>query len=331
MAGKGGPGAQPGADPSQDEAGGWDEDADAARPGRRLRTLAPSLSSLRAFEAVARRRSFTKAAQELNLTQTAVSHQVRKLEDRLGTQLFIRDRDGVRLAAPGREYLVAVRQALNVLSMATQRMLDRGDEESLSIVSLAAFGIKCLMPLLPDFRRRYPHIVIRFDTVISFDAAAVYDYDVAIRYGNGNWSGLAAHKVAQEELFPVCSPAMLARSPIACARDMLRHTGIVTSSVVFRDDWPEWLALFDCTVEDFSDLVRCDTMLAASQAAIDGLGIAMGRTPLVNRDIEEGRLVELCGHRLKSDTGYYLTSSESRAQRRPVQLFTQWLLDRFHR
>jgi LysR family glycine cleavage system transcriptional activator len=293
------------------------------------RPLPNSMSSLRAFEAVARRQSFTKAAAELNLTQTAVSHQVRKLETLLRVQLFVRDRDGVRLADAGREYLPAVRGALNMLSCATQRIFDRSDEESLSILSLAAFGLKCLLPLLPDFRRKYPHIRIRFENVISYDASASYNYDVSIRYGSGEWAGMIAHKVAHEELFPVCSPSFLAESKLSSPRDMLRHTAICTSSLVFRDDWPEWLAHYGCTQDDFHNSISCDTMLSASQAAIDGLGLAMGRTPLVNRDLREGRLIEPFKRRLQSSTGYYITSSADHSERKTVKLFTDWLLGQF--
>lgn len=299
----------------------------ARRPGSRA--MPNSMASLRAFEAVARRQSFTKAATELNLTQTAVSHQVRKLESRLRLPLFVRDRDGVRLSSAGREYLPAVRGALNMLSSATQRILDQGDEESLSIVSLAAFGLKCLLPLLPDFRLRYPHVRIRFENVISYDAAASYNYDVSIRYGSGNFPGMTAHKIAAEELFPVCSPDFLAATRLTSPRDMLHHTAIFTSSLAFRDDWPEWLAEYGCIPDDFEDSITCDTMLAASQAAIDGLGLAMGRTPLVDRDVRAGRLIEPFERRLQSDTGYYITSSPDRAPRRAVRLFIDWLLGQF--
>jgi LysR family glycine cleavage system transcriptional activator len=293
------------------------------------RPLPNSMSSLRAFEAVARRQSFTKAAAELNLTQTAVSHQVRKLETLLRTQLFVRDRDGVRLADAGREYLPAVRGALNMLSSATQRIFDRSDEESLSILSLAAFGLKCLLPLLPDFRRKYPHIRIRFENVISYDAAASYNYDVSIRYGSGDWAGMDVRKIADEELFPVCSPAFLANLTLGAPRDMLDYTAICTSSLVFRDDWPEWLAHYGCTQDDFHNTISCDTMLSATQAAIDSLGFAMGRTPLVSRDIREGRLIEPFQRRLASTTGYYVTSSPDHSQRETVKLFTDWLLAQF--
>ncbi|HWL28905.1 MAG TPA: LysR substrate-binding domain-containing protein [Burkholderiaceae bacterium] len=296
-----------------------------SRPGSR--TLPTSMSSLRAFEAVARRQSFTKAAHELNQTQTAISHQVRKLESLLGVQLFVRDRHGVRLSEYGREYLPAVRSALDMLSSSTQRILDRGDEASLSIVSLAAFGLKCLLPLLPDFREKHPQIFINFESVISFNAAASYNHDVSIRYGSGEWTGLLAYKIAPEEVFPVCSPKYLERHPMLSVNDLHRQTAICTSSVVFRDDWQEWLSLVGRGDDTFADTIVCDTMLSASQAAIDGLGVAMGRSPLVNNDLREGRLVAPFPQRLPSSSGYYITVSTDRAQRTAVKCFIEWLLD----
>jgi LysR family glycine cleavage system transcriptional activator len=293
------------------------------------RPLPSSMSSLRAFEAVARRQSFTKAAAELCLTQTAVSHQVGNLEKFLRTRLLIRDRDGVHLSEAGKLYLQSVRAALNSLSFATQRILDQDDAESLSILSLAAFGLKCLLPLLPDFRRRYPHIRIRFENVISYDAAASYNYDVSIRYGDGTWPGMKAHKISAERVFPVCSPAFQEEARMKEPQDMFKHTAICTSSLVFRDDWPEWLAHYGYSQADFLSVISCDTMLSASQAAIDGLGLAMGREPLVNRDLAEGRLVAPFEHRISSSTGYYVMSSEEQSRRPAARLFTDWLLEKF--
>jgi LysR family glycine cleavage system transcriptional activator len=293
--------------------------------GQSSRNLPTSMSSLRAFEAVARRQSFTKAAQELHLTQTAISHQVRKLEAQLGVQLFVRDRHGVRLSEYGREYLPAVRSALDLLSSSTRRILDRGDEASLSIVSLAAFGLKCLLPRLPSFRARYPHVLISFESVISFNAAASYNHDVSIRYGSGDWTGLLAYKLGAEELFPVCSPEYLKANPMPSVKDLASQTAICTSSVVFRDDWQEWLELAGCESQRFADTIVCDTMLSASQAAIDGLGVAMGRTPLVNNDLAAGRLVAPFPQRLSSSSGYYITVTTDRAQRMVVKQFIEWL------
>jgi len=293
------------------------------------RPLPSSMSSLRAFEAVARRESFTKAGLELHQTQTAISHQIRKLETFLGVPLFLRERDGIRLSEYGKEYLHAVRNALDILSSSTKRILEINNESSFSIVSLAAFGLKCLLPLLPEFRRQFPEISVNFESVVSYSATANYNHDISIRYGNGNWPGMSAYKVAQEELFPVCSPEFLAQHQFDDPHDILRHPVICTSSLVFRDDWPEWLSHAGCSGEYFSAPIVCDTMLSASQAAVDGLGIALGRTPLINRDLEAGRLVRPFDINVPSATGYYLTISNDRADRKVVKLFTEWFLAQF--
>ncbi|WP_353172151.1 LysR substrate-binding domain-containing protein [Paracandidimonas soli] len=293
------------------------------------RMLPSSLSSMRSFEAVARLRSFTKAACELNITQTAVSHQIRKLEAFLGVQLFVRDRDGVRLSEPGREYVNAVTDALNILSFATQQARDYGNEESLSIVAVAAFGLKCLMPILPAFRSAYPDISVRFETIVSYAGAAGYGHDISIRYGSGRWQGVVAHRICPEEGFPVCSPDYLADKVLRTPEDLFDHTIIITSSLSFRDNWPEWLARFGHTPDDFREVIVCDTMSSALQAAIDGVGIAMSRTPLVDKDLKAGRLVEPFSERIQSDLAYYLTYSPDRGERKAVRLFTDWLLAQF--
>lgn len=299
-----------------------------ARYGMR-RMLPSSLSSLRSFEAVARLRSFTKAAYELNITQTAVSHQIRKLESFLEVQLFVRDRDGVRLSEPGRAFVSAVTDALNILSFATQQARDYSNEESLSVVAVAAFGLKCLMPILPEFRQEYPNITVRFESIVSYASAASYSHDIAIRYGSGRWQGMVAHRICPEECFPVCSPIYLADRTLRTPDDLFDHTIIITSSLAFRDNWPEWLERFGHTPNDFREVIVCDTMSSALQAATDGMGIAMSRTPLVTQDLQTGRLIEPFSERIQSDNAYYLTYSPDRSERKAVRIFTEWLLAQF--
>lgn len=292
------------------------------------RFLPTSLPSLRAFEAVARRKSFTNAALELNQTQTAISHQIKKLEEMLGVQLLIRDRHGVRLSYYGQDYLPAVRNALDVLSSATRRILEHGDEGSISIVSLAAFGLKCLLPLLPEFEEKYPNIHVHFETMGSYSATPSYSQDIAFRYGSGDWAGMVATKVGPEELFPICSPEFLKKHKIETVSDISRVRVITTSSMLFRDDWPEWLELAGASDIQFGRRIVCDTMLSAYQSALDGLGIGLGRRPLVDRDLAAGRLVAPFAQKLSPSTGYYLTIPADREQRKIVQLFATWFLGR---
>ncbi len=241
----------------------------------------------------------------------------------------MRDRHGIRLTDAGRDYIEGVRASLVLISSATERLIDQRREERLSVVCLAAFGLKCLMPLLPEFREKHPEISLRIDTVVSFDAAAKYNYEVSIRYGDGVWPGLTAYKIADEELFPVASPVLLERQPLREPADLANHTLIRTASLVFRDDWLDWLSLAGLDGMEFADEITCDLMLPSVQAAVDGLGVVMGRCPLVNRALGEGRLVEPFDMRLDSPTGYYVAVPSDRQLSEHVDTFVQWLLERF--
>ena len=202
-----------------------------------MRRVLPSLSSLRAFEAAARHQSFTRAAAELNLTQTAISHQIKNLEDLLQVALFTRERSAVRLTDVGHEYLESVRDLINQITAATDRVIDKHRGNVLTVACLTAFAVKCLIPHLGDFRRRHPDIVLRIGTVVSFDLLQHHDYDVAIRYGSGSWRGFATHKIAPEEVFPVCSPRLLKSGmKLKIPSDLHQHTVIRTSSFALRDE-----------------------------------------------------------------------------------------------
>jgi LysR family glycine cleavage system transcriptional activator len=291
-----------------------------------MRRFLPTIASLRAFEAVARRRSFTLAAVELNLTQTGVSHQVRKLETLLGVQLFIRDQGGTQLTDAGNEYLETVRSSLLLLAGGTQRILERAKEDTISVACLSAFGLKCLIPRLSKFRDLYPNVKVRLDLVGSFDAAATYNYDVSIRYGDGLWPGLSARKLHGEKLFPVCSPSLLAECPLNGLDDLRNHTAIRTTSLGFSDDWADLLAAAGVRELDFADEITCNAMLTAVQAAIDGFGVVMGRTPLITGYLRSKQLARPFKIALESASGYYVTSAAERAQQPYVQLFSDWLL-----
>jgi LysR family glycine cleavage system transcriptional activator len=295
-----------------------------------MRRVLPSLTSLRAFEAAARHQSFTRAAAELNLTQTAISHQIKNLEDLLQIALFTRDRSAVRLTDTGHEYLESVRDVINQITAATDRVIDKNRGNVLNVACLTAFAVKCLIPHLGDFRRRHPDIVLRIGTVVSFDLLQHHDYDVAIRYGSGGWRGFVSHKVGPEEVFPVCSPRLLRSGrKLKCPADLCQHTIIRTSSFALRDEWPQWLELAGVPNIEFADEIACDLLFPSIQAAADGLGIVMGRTAVVAMDIANGALVEPFDIRMPTNSGYHVTSPVERAEMPTVSVFRDWLLDRF--
>ncbi len=298
-----------------------------------LRRL-PSMSGLRAFEATARHLSFTHAATELNLTQGAVSHQIKNLETILGLKLFVRDGNLIRLTEAGQEYLASARAALTEVLIATDRAIDRQRGDVLTIACLGTFAIKTLIPNLHDFMQRNPQIGLRTRTVVPLIAIDPQDYDVSIQYGtDGDWPGMVAHKIGGEELFPVCSPRIIkSGKALATPKDLARHTIIRTASpLILRDDWPRWLEEAGVPGLEFSAEITCDLLYPSYQAAIEGLGVTMGRSAVVRGDIASGRLVEPFAVRLPSSLGYYVVTGVERAKLAKVQLFYEWAADRLAR
>src|ERR1700744_3400710 len=169
----------------------------------------PSLNGLRAFEAAARHLSFTAAATELNVTQTAISHQIRRLEEELGLRLFVRQNRSLTLTPEAREYLPGIRAAFNDLRLATDRLLRKGDDRVLTVSTLASFAAKWLLPRLSTFQQAHPDIDVHITSSTSLVDFRRDDVAAAIRYGRGHWTGLRAHWLTADELFLVCSPALL--------------------------------------------------------------------------------------------------------------------------
>jgi LysR family glycine cleavage system transcriptional activator len=288
------------------------------------------MSGLRAFEATARHLSFTRAATELNLTQGAVSHQIKNLEDLLGLKLFTRDGNTIRLTEAGFEYLASARAALTEVLVATDRAIDRQRGDVLTIACLGTFSIKCLLPNIGDFTRRHPSIGLRIRTLVPSTHMAPQDYDVSIQYGSSeDWPDMVARKIMREELFPVCSPALLKTGGLRVPRDLTHHTVIRTASpFILRDDWPLWLERAGIPGITFAGEISCDLLYPSYQAAIEGLGVAMGRSAVVAADIRAGRLVEPFSVRLPSSLGYHLVAGTERAKLAKVQLFCDWALER---
>src|SRR5215475_2878240 len=185
----------------------------------------PSLNGLRAFEAAARHLSFTQAAAELNVTQTAISHQIRRLEEDLGLRLFIRKNRALALTAKAKDYLPGVRAAFNDLRLATDRLMRKDNDNVLTISTLASLAAKWLLPRLTPFQEAHPGIDVRITTSTSLVDFQRDNVDAAIRYGRGKWPGVRADWLMADELFPVCSPSLLrGEKPLRCPEDLAHHT-----------------------------------------------------------------------------------------------------------
>jgi LysR family glycine cleavage system transcriptional activator len=287
----------------------------------------PSLNGLRAFEAAARHLSFTHAASELNVTQTAISHQIRRLEQELGIRLFVRQNRALALTPEAKDCLPGVRAAFNDLRLATDRLLRRENDHVLTVSTLASLAAKWLLPRLSAFQEAHPGIDVRITTSTSLVDFKNDDVDAAIRYGRGQWPRLRADWLMADRLFPVCSPALLTGNrPLRCPEDLADHVLLHTSGGT-SDDWRLWLTAAGMPAQlSKHPGLTFDLTFMTVQAAIDGIGVAIGRTSYVEADIAKGRLVVPFKITLPADAGFYLVSPEARADSPKLSAFRQWLI-----
>jgi LysR family transcriptional regulator, glycine cleavage system transcriptional activator len=288
--------------------------------------LLPSLNGLRAFEAAARLLSFTQAAAELNVTQTAISHQIRRLEDQLGIKLFLRHGRSLTLTQEAQDYLSAVRSAFEDLRRATARLHRSGRERRLTVSTTASLATKWLVSRVAAFQDANPGMEIRITTSTGLVDFRREDVDLAVRYGRGHWPGLRADWLMAERLFPVCSPGLLRGSePLRLPADLARHTLLHTT--VYRDDWGLWLIAAGLPLSIAARRgLTFDLGFMAIQAAVEGLGVALGRLHLVEADIAAGRLVAPFDTVLPQDAGYYVVVPEATAGLADIALFRDWLI-----
>ncbi len=285
----------------------------------------PPLNGLRAFEAAARHMSFTDAAEELSVTQAAISHQVRGLEQRLGLKLFVRRNRSLLLSEAGQAYLPSVRAAFDQLNEATEKLLQKDRGGNLTVTTTSSFAVKWLVPRLGGFQRSHPEIDVRVSTGTSLVDFSREDVDIGIRYGRGQWSNLLAERLVSEDVMPVCAPSLLKgpnglKKPADLRRFNLLHIGS------FPDDWQVWLTAAGVKGVDASRGVSFDFALAAYQAAMDGLGVALGRNPLVEPDLKAGRLVIPFEFKRSSDFAYYLVYPPEAIRRRKIKAFRDWIV-----
>ena len=288
--------------------------------------MLPSLNGLRAFEVAARYLSFTRAAAELNVTQTAISHQIRRLEEQLGKRLFVRQSRGLALTREAQDYLPAIRTAFDDLRRATER-LQRPDREGvLTVSTTASLATKWLVTRVARFQEANPGIEVRISTSTHLVDFQREEVDMAVRYGLGNWPGLRTQWLMAEDIFPVCSPALMTgENPLRRPEDLAHHTLLHTT--VAREDWQLWLTAAGLPVSlALRRGLSFDQAFMALQAAMEGLGVALGRSRLVDDDIAAGRLVRPFDVVLPTDAGYYIVAPEETADLPKIALFRDWLI-----
>jgi LysR family glycine cleavage system transcriptional activator len=285
----------------------------------------PALGTLRVFEAAARRLSFTAAADELAVTQAAVSHQIKALEDDLGVRLFHRAPRGLALTEEGAALFGPVHAAFDRVreGIGRVRALRRGG--TLTVTASPSLAGAWLVPRLVRFHAAHPEIEVRVLASPRLVDLAAEGVDAGIRYGRGRWAGLVAEPLMREELFPVCAPAAVTgpdalRHPADLARATLVHV------IPYPDDWRRWLQAAGVAGLDPERGPKLETADLAYAAAASGLGVAIGRGPLVAPLLARGALVRPFAIELPGDLAYYCIHPEGRGDLPKVRAFRDWVL-----
>jgi LysR family transcriptional regulator, glycine cleavage system transcriptional activator len=293
-----------------------------------MATRLPPLNALVVFEAAARHLSFTRAADSLHVTQAAVSHQIKALEEWLGVPLFHRvgRGKGLALTEAGRSYLPRVNAALEAIRSATSAVMDKRRQRVLNVATLDSFGLLWLLPRLGRFVKDHPGIDVRVLAAdLDDDALAMGEVDVDLRYGEGDWPGLQVVRFMTEVIFPVCSPRIITRDkPLAVPSDLRHHTLLHD---VLSVDWRTWL---DAAGEHDVDVSRgpgFNHSHLVTAAAINGDGVALGRGALVTSAIERGELVKPFELTVPCTFAYYAVCSHGSADDPVVVAFREWLID----
>ena len=288
-----------------------------------LRRL-PPLNALKAFEAAARHESFTRAAEDLCVTQGAVSHQVKALEAELGIKLFNRERQRLVITEAGREYLGVLRDAFDRIAVGTERLVQRQNSGVITVSTSPDFAAKWLVNRLGRFAETHPGLDLRVSATLHHVDFAREDVDLAVHHGDGNWAGLDVVRLCTEQLFAVCSPKLLVgRNRITKPSDVLKFP------LLHLDDSNAWAKWFEAAELKGADHMHGPVLNRASMvidAAIDGQGIALARTTLAATDLINGRLVRPFAEALRLSKAYWIVCPKATSALPKITTFRDWLL-----
>ncbi|EPJ48231.1 MAG: transcriptional Regulator, LysR family protein [Osedax symbiont Rs2] len=285
----------------------------------------PPLKSLHVFESVARHLSFRRAADELHVTHSAVSHQIKLLEEALTVVLFNRNGRTISLTKDGTYLYPVVRESLYNLEEAAQHLRSSSKHKTLTIQTYVTFGSTWFIPRLGDFQKRNPNIRLR-NTIsfvdVDFDKD---DADIGIIMGDKKWSHWNYDYLFNLEIFPICSPALLKSGRLNKPEDLKNFPLIQIDQAM--DDWPLWLqaAGVDQAVCEGGPIV--DNYLQAIERVYDGEALVMGRVPFVARDLREGRLVRPFTLSIPESGAWYMVTPKENRACKETALFRKWLLD----
>lgn len=290
-----------------------------------MRRKIPSTAALVAFEAAARHQSFTRAAEELALTQSAICRQIGGLEEFLGLALFRRSRRGVQLTEAGQSYARRIAAQLDAVERDTLSVMGQQGAMSLELAVVPTFGTQWLVPRLKDFQARHPQISLNLTNRTRPFLFADTDFDAAIYFGDADWSGTEAHFLMLEDLQPICSPALLRGGEPLDAEALARMPLLQQSTRPYA--WRQWFDSLGMKVARDMTGPRLELFSMLAQAAEHGMGVALIPPFLIQRELAEGRLVMAHPHAYRSGTqGYYLMIPERKVEAAGLVAFREWLV-----
>jgi len=292
-----------------------------------MNPLLPPLNPLRVFESVARHLSFTEAAQELHITQGAVSHQIKALESWLGFAVLERGGRRLRLTRGGENYAAALTQAFAQITGATRELVSTGAKQVLTVRGHTTLFVRWLIPLLPAFQAAHPDINVRLSGAVEGVDFTRENADIGIVYGDGPWEGLRNDLLFSDELTPVLAPELARRLPTPCTTEAMLELPLLHSNRR-PQHWPDWIRLAgaqrgvtagDMYYEDLSIIYQCAT---------EGLGVALGQLRYLEKDLAQGRLIAPHDLVLRRPRGYHLVCPANRADEAKIACFRNWLTAR---
>ncbi|QEN87628.1 transcriptional regulator GcvA [Labrys sp. KNU-23] len=289
---------------------------------RRSSTL-PPLQALRAFEAVGRLLSFRRAGEELLITQSAVSHHIRELEEMLGCRLFIRRARSIELTAEGAAYHNKIGKGFQLITAATAELRAVAGHGMVRLSVLPSFAANWLVKRLATFQHLHPEITVELFPTLDLADLALGEADLAIRYGAGPWPGVEARLLAQEALAPVVSPSLLADGAgLKQPGDLLAHPLLFTRRAA---EWQIWAQAVGIDL-DAARIIQLTDYNVVLQAALNGQGVAMGRSRLIEEHLASGRLVRPFDQLVRSaEVAYWLVTPAGRQQGAPKRALAAWL------
>ncbi len=285
----------------------------------------PPLNSLKSFEAAGRLLSFTRAANELNVTQAAVSHQIKVIEDFLGLSLFIRYPRKLALTEQGRLLLPEVIEAFDRVSNAVGAISKEPSSKMISVRLAPSFAAKWLSPRLKYFWLQHPEIdlcLYHAHPAVEFDREQI---DIAVTYGKGDWPGVVADPILSLDFYPVCTPAFMSNDRPLSNIDNLRYYSLLHDANY--ECWSDWLKLAGLQEINANKGTIIDDTNVLIQAAVDGQGVALGSSTFVQDLLDSGRLIKPFDITLVNDFAYYVVCPEAHLKNPSVQAFKDWLLD----